>query len=692
MNVTELARKLKVPTKELLELLPSMGIDIGRRAIKINDSSAHKILKEWPRFYAHHKAKTREEEKQEEKSAIKKKILLPEFITIKEFAMKSEIPVTRILTVLMKNGMLLSMNEKIDFDTAEIISGDLGLEIEKEAASHERETAEEAVPILADEDMKKLQPRPPVVVIMGHVDHGKTKLLDTIRKTNIAEFESGGITQHMGAYQIEVRPKGEPKSRAPLKSEGSPVKEKEILRSAQDDFVRFKHKITFIDTPGHEAFTTMRSRGARVADIAVLVIAADDGMKPQTKESIRIIQSANIPMVVAINKIDKPEANIEKVKQELAQENLLPEDWGGKTLCQGVSAKTGKGVDELLDAVLLVAEMEKEKISANPDREAVGTIIESHIDKGEGPVATVLVQNGTLKIGDFITLGGNFYGKVRGLKDFLGKSVELAPPSMPIKILGLKGIPAMGDILTVKKEFGRRTKIKSYHLKTQAAAVYAQAGKKEKKEIDETVNFILRTDVLGSLEAIMGSLDKLTHPDIELNIVGKGLGNITENDVLLAEDNHAVILGFHSVPTPAAQSLAQEKNIEIKTYKIIYELLDEIKKRVEEKLKPLIEKIPLGKLKVLKVFKKDKSSIILGGRVMEGKISVRAKLDIVRNGEVRGQGNIAKLQENRVDVNTVSQGHECGIQYEGKGTVEEGDILEAYQEEITQKKIDKSNQ
>lgn len=652
MNVTELARKFKITTNELLEMLPSMGFDIGKRAIKINDVVAHRIIKEWPRLLAKYKeANTKEKEVVEEKILEKKIIAIPEYITIKELATKSGIPVTRVLTTLMKNGMLLSMNEKIDFDTATIISAELGIELVRAQADQEK--SEKKVEMISDEDKSSMISRPAVVVIMGHVDHGKTKLLDTIRTTNIAGKESGGITQHIGAYQINKKGKA----------------------------------ITFIDTPGHEAFTTMRSRGARIADIAVLVIAADDGMKPQTKESIRIIQSANIPMIVAINKIDKPDANIEKVKQELAQENLLPEDWGGKTICQPISAKTGDGIDELIDTILLMSDMEKDKICANPDRNAIGTIIESHIDVGEGSVATVLVQNGTLKQGDLVFIDDIFYGKVRSLKNFLGKLVDSAPPSMPVRILGLKGIPSVGDILQVKNTVERNSKRKNYQLKTQAAGSYTPLARKEKKGAEETFNIILRTDVLGSLEAIISSLDKLENPDIHLNIIGKGLGNINENDVLLAESNNAMVIGFHSNPSQAAQSLAQEKNINIKNFKVIYELLDEVKNKMEEKLKPNVQRIILGKVKVLKIFKKEKNSMIIGAHVVSGNAIAHANTDVLSGQTKIGQGVITKLQNNKIEVDEISQGHECGIQFEGKANIQEGDYLELYREEITQKTL-----
>lgn len=653
MNVTELARKLKIPTKELLEILPEAGFGIGKKAIKINDSIAQKIIKGWPAILSAYKKQFIKEEVVVEDAVVeKKKITIPEYITVKEFSQKSGIQITKVLGELMKSGVLKSMNEKIDFDTASIVGADLGIEVEAEK-KEDMKPATAGHEIISEGDLEHLVPRPPVIVIMGHVDHGKTKLLDTIRKTTIMDHESGGITQHIGAYQIVKKGK----------------------------------TITFIDTPGHEAFSTMRSRGAHIADIAILVIAADDGIKPQTKESIKIILAANIPMIVAINKIDKPEANIERVKQELAQENLLPEDWGGKTITQPISAKSGAGVDELLDTILLVAEMNKDKIVANPNRSAVGSVIESHVDKGEGFVATILIQNGTLKLGDLVFIQGMHYGKVKNLKDFLGKGVKQAEPSVPIKILGLKGIPTIGDILEVQKDVDRNQKIKSYQLKTQATSIYTRQIKKDKEKEIETFNIILRTDVLGSLEAIITSLDKIQHPKIQLNIIGKGVGPINESDVMLAESNNAIVFGFHSSPTPAAQHLIQEKNTEVKIYKIIYELLDEVKKRMEEKLKPEVNRIVVGRIKILKIFRKEKNSMIVGGRVMEGKAVFGAKIDATRKDTKIGQGTLTKLQSNKIDVNELETNKECGIQYDGKPVLEIGDMLELYKEETHEQKI-----
>lgn len=656
MNVTELARKLKIPTKDLLEMLPAMGFDIGRKAIKINDSAAQKIIREWPRLSLHYSDTHKKIEEKKEYSPVLTKIAIPEYITAKDLSQKSGIPVTRILTVLMKNGMLTSINEKIDFDTVSIISADLGIEIQKASEDDTEFFSKKDEKIISEEDMKNLLPRPPVIVIMGHVDHGKTTLLDTIRKASVAQKESGGITQHMGAYQITQKGKS----------------------------------ITFIDTPGHEAFTTMRSRGAKIADIAILVVAADDGIKPQTKESIRIIQSAKIPMIVAINKVDKPEADIERVKKELAQENLIPEDWGGKIICQPISAKTGQGVESLLDIILLVSEMEKDAISANPHTSAIGTIIESHIDKGEGAVATVLIQNGTLCQGDLVFINDLFFGKIKRLKDFTSQTVEKVYPSTPVQIFGLKGIPSVGDILRVKSEVKRESRIKSYQLKTHGASAYTSLIKKEikKEKAQEYFNLILRTDVLGSLEAIMSSLDKLSHLEVKVHIIARGLGHITESDIVMAESNNALIVGFHITPTSSAANLALEKNVEIKTYKIIYDLLNEVKRRVEEKLSPEVERTIYGKLKVLKIFRKEKEGMIIGGLVTEGRAMAGAYIDVYENNVKKARGIIQKLQLQKMDVKEAERGNECGIEYKGKPVIQEGDILEMYKEQIKEKKIE----
>lgn len=661
MNVSELARKLKISSKELLEILPEVGFDIGKRAIKIDNRQAQRIVQQWPVLHAQYKEKMKPSEELIEiaESAAPKQVFIPSYISVKDFAVKLNLPLPKVMSELMKNGILSSMNEKIDFDTAAVIGQDLGFEIieQKNDDNVDAVSEQQLASLKNEEDSKNLKPRPPVVVVMGHVDHGKTKLLDTIRQTNVVAGESGGITQHIGAYQAEKKGK----------------------------------LITFIDTPGHEAFTTMRSRGARIADIAILVVAADDSIQPQTKESIKIIKSAGLPMVVAINKIDKPEANIEKVKQDLAQLNLIAEDWGGKTICVPISAKAGTGIDELLDMILLVAETEQEHIKANPDRTAAGTIIESHVDQGTGPIATMVVQNGTLQIGDLVEVAGSFYGKIRAMKDHTGKSVVSAAPSMPVQIIGLKVAPSVGDILNVTTEKSKRQKINKYQLSQQAVGyTTAQETKSEEDEGGTSYNIILKADALGSLEAIIASITAINAHEVSLNIIAKGLGSISETDVERAEASGAVVYGFHVKPTQAAEHMARTKNITVKTYSIIYQLIDDVKEKMAELMKPEVIRHDQAEIKVLAVFGKDKNEkdvMVVGGAVTKGTAANSALVDVLRNGVKIAQGKIIELQTSKVKVNDVSQGRECGIKFQGKSVIEVGDILHLYTEEVKEKKV-----
>ncbi|MFA6255425.1 MAG: translation initiation factor IF-2 [Patescibacteria group bacterium] len=661
MNVSELARKLKTTSKELLEILPVVGFDIGKRAIKIDDRQAQKIIEQWSMLLKRYKEEAIEDKEPEEiveqKIEDQKKVVIPSTVRVKDFAEKLKWPLSKVMAELMKNGVLSSMNEEIDFDTAAIIGQELGFEVvldDSQFGEKEKTTSEKLEILLAEDDKTKLRPRPPVVVVMGHVDHGKTKLLDAIRKTNVMAGESGGITQHIGAYQTE----------------------------------KSNQVITFIDTPGHEAFTTMRSRGARVADIAILVIAADDSIQPQTKESIKIIKSAGLPMIVAINKIDKPDANPDKVKQDLAALNLTPEEWGGQTICVPISAKQGIGIDDLLGMILLVAETEKDEIMANPAKPAVGTIVESHIDKGEGPVATVLIQNGTLKRGDLVEVGGTFYGKIRAMKDFKGDDVTAAPPSMPVKILGLKAAPSVGDILQVSSGVDKKKRINKYQL-TQKSVDYTrplEVNKDSKKDV-KSLNLILKADVLGSIEAIIASLNKLDHPEVKINIISKGLGNINDSDIQRAEAGKAIILGFHVKLTTEATNLAKEKKVKIQLYDIIYKLLEEVKGQLEELLSPEVIRTDLGRIKVLAVFRKEDRAMVVGGSVTKGSILPGTKVEVWRGKVKLAKGQITQVQVNKVDVNEAKTGQECGVRYEGKTIIEPGDILEIYQEEIKEKKL-----
>ncbi len=649
MNITELARILRIHPQELRNLLPQLGFNIGQKAIKIDNNTARKIVREWPGLYrnwlqqkAAEEALRRSEQLQNKEN--RRSITIPNFIAVRDFSSLSQIPVNKILAELMRNGIFVSINQKIDFDTAVIVGADLGLDVvleeNKETISEEKEE-NKLKKIIEQENQDTLQIRPPIIVIMGHVDHGKTKLLDSIRNTDVVAGEAGGITQHIGAYQIE----------------------------------RHGRKISFIDTPGHEAFTAMRSRGAKVADIAILVVAADDGVKPQTVEAFRIIEAAKLPFIVAINKIDKSDADVDRTKQELsAKLNIIPEDWGGKATCVPISAHTGQGIDTLLEMVLLKSDTEAESLKANPKSEALGTVIESRIDKGAGPVATILVQNGTLKIGDQLCFNGIFYGKVRALKNYKGEDVNKAEPSCPVKIIGLKVCPEIGDILEVGE--GEKIKLRkkevSQHIEVKSMV--------ENEENAIKINLIVKSDFLGSAEAIEESLMKLNTEKIKVNIISNSLGNITESDVKRAEDSQAHILGFHIKTTPVIENLIREKKVKVKLFSIIYDLIKYVKEEMTKLIEPEIVRKNLGRLKVLAIFRTEGNNQILGGKVLDGLIENDSLIEVIRDKNIVTRGKLIKLQSGKQDVSFVESG-ECGIKYEGKPLIIEGDILEIFKEE-----------
>jgi len=506
--------------------------------------------------------------------------------------------------------------------------------------------------ILANEKKKDLRDRPPVIVVMGHVDHGKTKLLDSIRKTDVVAGEAGGITQHIGAYQV----------------------------------TRKGRVLTFIDTPGHEAFTAMRSRGAKVADIAILVVAADDGVKPQTVEAFRIIEAAKIPYLVAMNKIDKPAADINRTKQELStQLNISPEDWGGKIICAPISAKEGTGIEDLLDMVLLVAETESTSLKANPNAAAAGTVVESNVDKAAGPLATILVQNGTLRVGDQLCFNNIVYGKVKALKNYKGEDVKEAGPSMPVKILGLKISPAVGDILNV----GEGEKVRTNKIKTisQAADIIPMASEDNPEDKTPKVKLLIKSDFLGSAEAIEESLMKLNNEKVKVKIIAKGLGYITEGDVKRAEDSGAKVIGFNVKMSPAIETLVREKQVTVKIYSIIYDLIKFVKDEMQLLVKPEINRIELGRLKVLAVFRTENNSQIVGGKVLDGILQNNSLIAIHRGEDFIASGRLTRLQAGKQDVEQVNQDQEAGLKYEGKPVIEEGDILQVYREERIVDKI-----
>jgi len=672
MNVTELARKLRINTKEMLEILPQYGFDIGAKAIKIDNKVADKIMRRWRHIRKElddKKRKEAEEHKEKEKELRKESgesVVLPNLITVKDFAGRLNLSVTQVITELMKNGILANQNQNIDYDTAAIMAEELGFTPQKEEGGEMDEEKEAAKEQALEEALANTgvgEDRPPVFVVMGHVDHGKTRLLDAIRKTNVIDTESGGITQHIGAYQTIWK---DPKS-----------KDERLL--------------TFIDTPGHEAFTVMRSRGAKVADIAILIVAADDGVKPQTVEVINIIRAAKLPFVVAINKIDREGSDPQRVRTELSQHNVLCEEYGGDVPMVEISAKQELNIDKLLDVLLLVADMNADKIKADASAPAAGTVIESHVDKGMGPVATVLVQSGTLKKNDPLVVNNEIYGKVRAMKDYKGESVEEAGPSVPVQIIGFKVAPEVGDVMDIGKA-GVSQKINVKQKKTeQTGAEKHVALIKNEDEEDEnkkkTLDLVIKTDVLGSLEAIIGSLEKLKHDEVGVRIVGKGLGNITEDDIAKAETSNATVIGFKVNPSPSAEETMREKDIQFLRYEIIYDLINWSKEELEKLLST--EKIitELGRLKIMAIFRTDKKAMTVGGRVTEGKIAAGVKVRVKRKGELMEVGTVSKCQVGQQNMNEVPAGTECGVRYEGKEKIEEGDVLEFYREESKAKKI-----
>lgn len=651
MNITELARILRISPQELRDMLPELGFAIGQKAIKVDNNTAKKIIKDWPFL-------RREWEQKKMAAAIKKQdevlpkerktIFVPKVLAVRAYAELAGIPINRVLAELMKNGVFTSINEKIDFDTASIIGENLNLDVQLAEAKVEDEDKEDKKleAILAREEASDLQERAPVIVVMGHVDHGKTKLLDSIRQTDVVAGEAGGITQHIGAYQVN----------------------------------RKGQVITFIDTPGHEAFTAMRSRGAKVADIAILVVAADDGVMPQTIEAFRIIEASKIPYIVAINKIDKPAADVNKTKQELSTRlNITPEDWGGKTICVPISAKEGTGIEELLDMVLLVSATESSNLMANPNALAAGTVVESNVDKTAGPLATILVQNGTLRVGDQLCFNDVVYGKVKSLKNYKGEEVMEAGPSAPVKILGLKISPAVGDILNV----GEGEKVKIKKIKSVSGHNENVLSSTEDNPEDKTpkVNVLIKTDFLGSAEAIEESLLKLNGEKVKVKIIAKGLGYITEGDVKRAEDSGAKILGFNVRMSPAIENLVREKQVTVKVFNIIYDLIKFVQDEMQLLAKPEINRVDLGRLKVLAIFRTENDSQIVGGKVLDGELRNTSLIEVYRGDNFIVGGKLTRLQSGKQDVNMVEKDQEAGLRFEGKPFIEVGDILVNYIEE-----------
>jgi len=593
-------------------------------------------------------------EKDLEQQELESKILkVTEFVTANEVATMMDVPTTKIISACMSLGIMVTMNQRLDAETLSIVAEEFGYEVEFVSAE-----IEEAIEEKAD-NPKDLKERAPIVTVMGHVDHGKTSLLDYIRKENVIAGESGGITQHIGAYGV-------------------------TLDSGQ--------KIAFLDTPGHEAFTAMRARGAQVTDIAIIVVAADDDIMPQTKEAISHAQAAGVPIVFAINKIDKPNANVEKIKDGLAQMNLLVEDWGGKIQSHDISAKTGQGVKELLEKVLLEAELLE--LKANPDKLASGTVVEAFLDKGRGYVSTVLVQAGSLKIGDYV-LAGTCSGKIKAMHDERGNSIKVAGPSTPISILGLDGAPQAGDKFNVLEDEREAKQIaakrgqllREQSVRTQRHITLDEIGRRIALGDFKELNIILKGDVDGSVEALTDSFQKLSTAEIQVNIIHKAVGPITESDVLLASASDAVIIGFNVRPMGNARAIADNEEIDIRMYSIIYDAINDLKDAMEGMLSPEMKEEITGTAEIRETFKISKIGTIAGCMVTSGKIFRNSGIRLIRDGVVVFTGELTSLKRFKDDVKEVAKGYDCGLQIKNYNDIRELDIVEAFQEIAVKKKL-----
>ncbi|MFV0531784.1 MAG: translation initiation factor IF-2 [Flavobacteriales bacterium] len=593
-------------------------------------------------------------EQEEQQAQLESQVLkVTEFVTVNELATMMNVSINEIISACMSLGIMVTMNQRLDAETLTLVASEFNYEVEFIDAEVEEAVQEE------EDQEEDLLPRAPIITVMGHVDHGKTSLLDYIREANVIAGESGGITQHIGAYAVE-------------------------LKDGQ--------KITFLDTPGHEAFTAMRARGAQVTDLAIIVAAADDDIMPQTKEAIAHAQAAGVPMIFAINKIDKPTANPDKIKEQLANMNLLVEDWGGKIQSQDISAKLGTNVNELLEKVLLEAEILE--LKANPNKVATGTVIEALLDKGRGFISTVLVQGGTLKIGDYV-LAGSYHGKVRAMLDERGKNVKQAGPSQPVSILGLDGAPQAGDKFKVfidekeaKAIAARRKQLqREQSVRTQKHLTLGEIGRRIALGDFKELNIILKGDVDGSVEALSDSLQKLSVEEIHVKIVHKGVGQITESDVLLATASDAVIIGFNVRPGIQAKTIADREEIEIRTYSIIYDAINDVKEAMEGMLSPELKEEVTGNIEIRETFKISKVGTIAGCMVLDGKVYRNSKIRIIREGVVIHEGELASLKRFKDDVKEVAKGYECGLNIKNFNDIKEGDIIEAYQEVEVKKKL-----
>ncbi|WP_026889224.1 translation initiation factor IF-2 [Clostridium beijerinckii] len=690
IRVHELAKELNIESKELITILKEeFNIEVKNHMSTIEDEDAELIkellagksvsdlvlsgdnaensksivdvyedeLAEQLNKGIKKKKKTKKEEQEEARIAAEaeaegKVIEIGESITVKELAEKLQQPSNDVIRTLIFAGVMAAINAEIDFETAEKVCAEYGVLVERKEEIQELEVLK-----IEEDDEENLQKRPPIVTVMGHVDHGKTSLLDCIRKAKVTDTEAGGITQHIGAYTIKLN--GE--------------------------------EITFLDTPGHEAFTAMRARGAQITDVVILVVAADDGIMPQTKEAINHCKAAGVPIVVAINKIDKPGANVDRVKQELAEQGLLAEDWGGDTICEEVSAKQNLNIDKLLEMVLLTAEMLE--LKANKDRRAVGTVIEAKLDKGRGAVASLLVQNGTLRVGDSILVGST-YGRIRAMFDDTGKKIKSAGPSIPVEVLGLSEVPEAGDRFNQVKDEktarnmaeSRKDKLKAETLlanhRVSLEDLYNQIKEGKVKELA----IIVKADVQGSVEAIKQSLEKLSTDDVKVRVIHGGVGAITETDITLATASNAIVIGFNVRPDNNAAAQADRDGVDIKSYRIIYDAIDDVRSAMIGMLEPDYKEVILGTAEVRETYKISNIGTIAGCYVLKGKLQRNAETRVIRDGIVIFESSLSSLKRFKDDAKEVNTGYECGLTVEKFNDIKEGDIVECFMMEAIKRK------
>ena len=681
IRVYELAKELNVSSKDLITLLmEEFGVEVKNHMSVIEDEDAaliqeligengipqekKSIVDEYEEQLAEEvnkgvrkKKKTKKEIEREEiernAEAACGVVEIGDTITVKELCEKLGKPTADVIKNLIFLGVMAGVNQEIDFATAEKLCEKYEVIAERKEEETELEAFEEDTDVVEE----NLEKRPPIVTIMGHVDHGKTSLLDAIRKAKVTDTEAGGITQHIGAYTVTLN--GE--------------------------------KITFLDTPGHEAFTAMRARGAQVTDIVILVVAADDGIMPQTKEAISHCKAANVPMIVAINKIDRPGANVDRVKQELTEHGLVAEDWGGDTICVPVSAKTGENLDSLLEMILLTAEMQE--LTADPNRKSKGTVIEAKLDKGRGAVASLLIQNGTLHVGDSILVGST-YGRIRAMFDDMGKKIKSAGPSIPVEVLGLSEVPAAGDRFVVVKDEKtarnmaeiRKDKIKTESHQTSHRVsledLYSQIQEGKVKEL----SIIVKADVQGSVEAIRQSLEKLSTDDVKVRVIHGAVGAITETDITLAAASNALMIGFNVRPDSNAVAMAEKDGVDIKTYRIIYDAIEDVKSAMIGMLDPEYKEVINGKAEVRMTYKISNVGTIAGCYVTDGKIVRNSEVRVIRDGIVIFESVLASLKRFKDDAKEVNKGYECGLSVERFNDLKEGDIIESFTMEAVKRK------